>query len=124
VEGLSSVVLAFNDAINRRDVGRLGELMTPDHAFIDSEGTVVSGRGNALGAWRGFFEAYPDYRNVWTEVTAVGEVQVATGRSVCPSEPELDGPALWTAKTRGERISEWRVYDDTPDIRARLGISE
>jgi ketosteroid isomerase-like protein len=41
------------------------------------------------------------------------------GHSVC-AEASLAGPALWTATTRDGRVAEWRVYPDTPDIRAKL----
>ena len=115
-------VLAFNAAINARDVAALDRLMTEDHALIDSAGRAIAGREEVLGAWRGFFDAYSDYRNIWSHVEPVGGVVIATGRSVCTTEPLLDGPAIWAAKTRGERVSEWRIYDDTAANRRRLGI--
>ena len=51
-----------------------------------------------------------------------GDELIAIGRSVCAIDPELDGPAIWTANVRGNRVSEWRVYEDTPENRLRLGI--
>ena len=57
------VVIAFNDAINTHDVDRLAALMTDDHRFIDSAGQVVDGKQACVEAWRGFFAAFPDYRN-------------------------------------------------------------
>jgi ketosteroid isomerase-like protein len=113
---------AFNDAITRRDLAALRGLMTDDHAFVDSGGNVISGMRDALDAWRGFFEAFPDYRNVWTDLTADGDTLIATGHSICATEPELHGPAIWAATVRGDRVSVWRVYEDTPDNRARLGL--
>jgi len=115
-------VLAFNDAINARDVAALDRLMTEDHSLIDSAGHEISGRDEVLSAWRGFFDAYSDYRNIWSEVRPTGEFVIATGRSTCSTEPQLDGPAIWAAKTRGERISEWRIYEDTEANRRRLGV--
>ncbi len=38
--------------------------MTDDHAFIDADGNVFRGRARVLDAWSGFFDAFPDYRNV------------------------------------------------------------
>jgi protein-S-isoprenylcysteine O-methyltransferase Ste14/ketosteroid isomerase-like protein len=116
-------VLAFNDAITNRDLAALGTLMTEDHTFIDSDGHVISGRDDVLDAWRGFFEAFPDYRNVWASLTLKGDLLIALGHSLCPIEPRLDGPAIWTAKVRGARVSEWRVYEDTPESRAMLGLA-
>jgi ketosteroid isomerase-like protein len=114
--------LAFNDAITARDIAALGDLMSDDHTFIDSAGRVTCGREDALEAWRGFFEAFPDYRNVWTTVTTRGERLTAIGQSVCAVDPRLDGPALWTARARAGKVLEWRVYEDTPDTRALLGL--
>jgi hypothetical protein len=47
----------------------------------------------------------------------------AIGRSVCSTEAALDGPAIWTARTESGRVSEWRVYDDTPESRRQLGLA-
>jgi ketosteroid isomerase-like protein len=115
-------VLAFNAAINGRDLAALDRLMTGDHALIDSAGRAIAGREEVLGAWRGFFDAYSDYRNVWSHVQLIAGAVIATGRSVCSTEALLVGPAIWAAKTRGERVSEWRIYEDTAANRRRLGI--
>jgi ketosteroid isomerase-like protein len=80
-------VLAFNDATTRRDVAALGRLMTDDHTFIDSDENVFSGKEEVLGVWRGFFEAFPDYRNVWAELLPSGDAVIALGHSVCATEP-------------------------------------
>jgi ketosteroid isomerase-like protein len=115
-------VLAFNDVINRRDLAALGGLMTEDHTLIDTGNNVLSGREDVLNAWRGFFEAFPDYRNVWTELTVKAERLIALGHSTCATESELDGPAIWSATVRADRVSQWRVYTDTPENRTRLGL--
>ena len=116
------VVVRFNEAVNGRDLPTLGKLMTDDHTFIDSSGEVFAGKEKVLRAWDGFFAAFPDYRNEWAEVLTIGGTVVAIGRSVCSTEPTLDGPAIWTARTQGGRVSEWRVYDDTPESRSQLGL--
>jgi ketosteroid isomerase-like protein len=115
--------IAFNDAINRCDLDRLRALMTDDHEFIDTARNVVAGREAALAAWRGFFAAFPDYRNEWESVTAAAGAVTAVGRSSCPSEAALDGPAIWIARIAGDgRVSQWRVHEDTPENRRQLGI--
>lgn len=115
-------MLAFNAAINARDLTALDRLMTDDHALIDTAGGTIEGREHVLGCvprvlrrvcglaqhlvggpadrWRG-------NRDRW---------------SVCPDEPLLDGPAIWAAEARGGRVSEWRIYADTTANRRRLGI--
>ena len=58
------VVLEFNEAINRRDIDALAELMTETHRFIDSAGVSVEGKDSCIEAWRGCFDTFPDYRNL------------------------------------------------------------
>jgi ketosteroid isomerase-like protein len=116
-------VIAFNEAINRRDLESLERMMTDDHTFIDSDDNVLAGKDAVLDAWKGFFEAFPDYRNEWSTVKPAGGALIAVGRSVCSTEPALDGPAIWTARTTGDRVSEWRVHEDTPANRSRLGLA-
>jgi 2-haloacid dehalogenase len=117
------VVLEFNAAINRQDLDRLARLMTDDHEFVDSAGNVEQGRTRMTEGWRGFFTAYPDYRNTFMRVSARGDEVTVIGFSTC-STPELDGPALWRATVAGDRVARWQVLVDTPDHRAELGIDQ
>jgi ketosteroid isomerase-like protein len=116
-------VIAFNEAINRRDLEALRALMTDDHRFVDSDDKALAGKKDVLTAWQGFFAAFPDYRNEWSHVIPARGRVIAVGRSVCSAEPALDGPAIWTASTVGDKVSEWRVHDDTPANRAELGMN-
>jgi ketosteroid isomerase-like protein len=119
----ASVAVRFNECINARDIDGLARIMSGDHRFIDTAGEVISGKEACLEAWRGFFESFPDYRNVFTSVIARGEIVTIAGRSEC-SEPSLRGPALWTATIRRDQVTEWRVYDDTPENRSRLPVDD
>lgn len=116
------VVQMFNDCITAGDTAGLAELMMADHTFTDSAGKVWRGRNTCVQTWSGFFEAFPDYRNVFTTAKTRDESVVVRGYSVC-SEPALEGPAIWAATVRGERVADWRVYEDTSDVRARLGLT-
>ena len=94
------VVEAFNDAINAGDLAALTRLMSEDHRFVDAVGGCVDGKTACSEAWRGFFAAYPDYRNHFEEVRGVGGgVVEVIGESTC-AEPALDGPARWRAVVR------------------------
>jgi hypothetical protein len=57
------------------------------------------------------------------EVVTIDGIVFAIGRSVCSTEAALDGPAIWTVRTEGDRVSEWRVFDDTPESRRQLGLA-
>ena len=101
---------AFNDAITARDLDGLAALMSADHRFVDGAGGTVEGKEACVDAWRGFFAAYPDYRNHFESVVEeqAGVVH-ATGRSTCSNEPALVGPAHWWASVRDGLVTEWRV---------------
>jgi ketosteroid isomerase-like protein len=115
-------VLRFNHFINTQDLTGLNEMMTEDHAFIDSVGEIERGRKAMIQAWKTFFTLYPSYRNVFQQVTVEGDRVTMLGRSHCQEEPILDGPAIWTAHIRDNLVTEWRVYDDTPENRRTLGL--
>lgn len=104
----SAVAVQFNECINAGDLRGLADLMTEDHQFVDTEGTVVSGRDACVEAWRGFFAAFPGYRNVFTDM-ATDETTVTISGYSESAEPALAGPARWTARIAGDRVAEWRV---------------
>jgi ketosteroid isomerase-like protein len=105
------LVVAFNEAINARDLDGLCALMSSDHRFVDSAGGTVVGRESCRSAWASFFESFPDYRNVFDRITVVapGDV-VVDGRSECSFGP-LRGPARWHVTLAAGSVVEWRVED-------------
>ena len=117
------IVFRFNECINNRNAAGLEALMSADHQFIDSDGTSTSGRDVMLENWRSFFEMWPDYRNEFRECYILGEQVIAVGRSCC-SEKLLDGPAIWSARVQDGCVTEWRIWDDTPESRNMIGISQ
>jgi ketosteroid isomerase-like protein len=115
------VVTRFDACINAQDADGLGKLMTVDHAFIDTAGARQHGKAECLDSWRGFLNSFPDYRNTFTEMRSEADVVTVLGYATCVNEL-LDGPALWTARVRDDKVAEWRMYDDWPSNRARLGL--
>jgi ketosteroid isomerase-like protein len=110
-----AAVLAFNDAINARDLDALGRRMHPEHRFTDSAGSAIDGKAACLEAWRGFFGDFPDYRNVFEDARGDGSGTVhVRGRSEC-STPALHGPARWRAVVKDGLVAEWQVSDVTDD---------
>jgi ketosteroid isomerase-like protein len=111
-----AVVVAFNAVINRRDLPGLRRLMADDHRFVDTAGNTFAGKPACLEAWRGFFESFPDYRNVFDNLRSnPGGIVEAHGRSEC-SVAALAGPARWRAVVADGLVVEWWVFDATrPD---------
>jgi chorismate-pyruvate lyase len=116
------VTLLFNQSINARNLESLVARMTEDHRFIDVENRIVHGRIAVREAWRGFFEAYPDYRNVFEILTSHEDRVLVLGHSVC-SLSALHGPGIWTATIRGDQVLEWRVWADEDAARREMGGS-
>lgn len=121
------VALEFVDRINRRNVDLLCELMTEDHRFVDSDGTVpVTDRESMREGWRGYYAMVPDYRIDIEETIGSGDVVVllgiASGTYTADGElrPEnrWETPAAWKAVVRDDRVAEWRVWADLEPIRA------
>jgi ketosteroid isomerase-like protein len=115
------IAIAFNECINRRDLGGLTELMTEDHMFTDTTGASVRGKAACIEAWRGFFAQFPDYRNTFDNIRSRGDMAIAIGSSTCSVEV-LNGPAIWTSASKQGRVSHWRVYEDTASVRADLDV--
>lgn len=116
------IAIQFNDAINARDLDALVALMTDDHRFVDTEGTVFEGIDRCRAIWSGFFDAFPDYRNHFETVTEKDGTVVIAGRSTC-SDARLAGPALWSVIIVDGAVREWRVHEDTPQRRVKLGMA-
>jgi ketosteroid isomerase-like protein len=107
----ADLVVAFNEAVNARDLDGLCALMSVDHRFVDSAGGTVVGRELCRAAWASFFESFPDYRNVFDNITVIAPGRVVVdGRSECAFEL-LQGPARWHATVVAGSILEWRVEE-------------
>ncbi len=54
-----SVAHAFAIAISAYNIKALADLMTEDHAFIDSLGTKIEGKQNMMKGSEGYFRMVP-----------------------------------------------------------------
>lgn len=124
--------LKFVERINAHDLVGLVDLMTPDHALVDSLGQRSTRPGIEEG-WRRYFEMVPDY---WVKLersfrdgdTAVlvgraGGTYVPSGKTVRP-ENRWETPAVWVARIRGKKVAEWRIYCDNEPIRQKMRDAE
>lgn len=123
---------AFVDAINRHDVGALGNLMSGDHRFIDSLGAVYQGKDTMRGGWESYFRMVPDYALDVRETFCEGSVVVMLGsaRGTYVKDGPLlaqnawETPAAFRAEIRGDQVTEWRVYADNEPLRQRVAASK
>ena len=124
----AEIVQHFIDQINVHDVDGLSVLLTPDHRFIDSLGSVVVGRETMREGWRQYFQMVPDYHiEITRSFTDDGEVALlgsaggtyARNMQMKPADA-WQTPAAWHAVVRDGLIAEWQVYADNEPIRQRM----
>ena len=124
---LSSIEVAelFVGLINSQDLSGLAALMSDGHRFVDSLGTVFSGREVMKEGWRQYFQMVPDYRIEVNESLCAGEIVVLLGvaRGTFTTDGTLDPenawetPASWRARIDSGQVTEWHVYADNEPIR-------
>jgi Ketosteroid isomerase-related protein len=123
-----SVAQAFIRSINRQDVDGLAALMTEQHRFIDSMGTLFEGRDTLHRGWTKYFQLVPDYTVAIEETYCDGPVVVMLGQAQGTYAPhgQLKPENHWTTPTafrayiEDGKVAEWRVYCDNEPIRQTM----
>ena len=121
-----TIARKFAEAINNRDANKLNALMTEDHRFIDSMGTVVDGRERMRQGWIGYYEMVPDYKIEIDEAIVSGNVVFMIGKAMgtytsdgmLKPENFWETIAAWRAIVEGDKIKQWQVIADNEPIRA------
>jgi ketosteroid isomerase-like protein len=113
--------LMFSECINRRDIEGLSGLMTDDHTFIDRTNEVDKGKESMTRGWMRFFDGFPEYRNTFARVESGEDLVILLGYAAWTRGGEPDH-AIWTARIRDDLVAEWRIYEDTEENRAALGV--
>ena len=127
------VALAFVGAINSTRVEDLAKLMTPDHVFIDSDGTRVCGREKMRQGWTEYFAMVSDYHIEVAEKFVRGDAVVLLGTAtgtfhengVLKPGNRWSVPAAWRAVIDGDKVAVWQVYVNVEPMLAimrRLGL--
>lgn len=126
-----TVAQAFLRAINRQDVDRLSELMSPAHRFIDSLGNVTEGRDKMRTGWAGYFRMVPDYSIAVEEHYPAGATSdadpvvimlgIASGTYTRDGklhpENRWQTPIAIRALIEDGLVAEWRIYADNEPMR-------
>lgn len=116
-----SIVIAFNECINNQDIVGLSSLMTEDHAFIDRDGASHGPKSFMVDGWKEFFKSFPAYRNTFEKMVVNDDIVSVLGFAYWSEEWQHDA-VIWTAVIEDNKISEWRVYVDTPDNRNKFNL--
>lgn len=123
----AAAVIGFIDCINRGDLDDLAESMTGDHTLIVLDEPPLVGRSRNREAWDGYMAAYSNYviypRYIATSGTSVAVLGTTTGSHLgMTEEEEMQLDAIWLAEVVDGRLSSWHIADDTPELRAEVGI--
>lgn len=118
---LKSIVVAFNDYINNQDIVGLSSLMTENHTFIDRDGESHGPKSFMINGWKEFFIMFPKYRNTFEKIEVIDNLVSVRGFAYW-SEKEQYDPVIWTAIIEDNLISEWRVYEDSPENRNKFNL--
>jgi ketosteroid isomerase-like protein len=123
--GSIDVVREFIGLINEHDIEGLTAVLTEDHRFIDSLGSVFIGRETLRIGWTDYFRLVSDYRITVHEFAQGGSSLLLVG-SVEGRSAGVDWkvPAAWRAVVRDGLIAEWQVYVDNEPLRASLRFPE
>lgn len=121
----------FVKRINANDVQGIVAMMTEDHRFIDSVGTVVAGSDKMAEGWAAYLGMMTDYRIEIRETLCRGSTVVLLGNAqgtlstdgTCNAESVWQMPAAWRVVIRDGRISEWQVYADNEVVRQLLSAA-
>ena len=112
------VAEAFVAAINSGDVNRLVCLMTPDHMFVDADGSEHVGRDRHRQGWREYFDWVPDFRIEVLDRFVANETVVLLGRAdgtfvqngELKPENHWSVPAAWRVIVDSELVAVWQLY--------------
>ena len=127
----TDVVFGLVSAINAHDVQMIAALITHDHRFLDSIGSVVVGQEKIREGWTTYLQMVPDYRIEVSETYHDGDVTVLLGSArgtytadgTLRPENAWETPAAWRAVVRAEKVAEWQVYADNEPMRRRIAAA-
>lgn len=118
---MRQLVLEFVKAINDHDTNKIASLISEDHVFIDSQGNEVHGKDKMIKGWEGYFNLFPDYKIVISQLLDEQSLTVLLGFASASFLGNRGGnpdsywrlPAAWKAVTEGGKINLWQVFADT-----------
>jgi len=122
-----AAVVGFVDRIDRGELDDLVELMSDDHTLVVLDGPPLVGRGANRDAWDADLTAFPGDvihpRCLTVDGGSVAVLGATTGSHLAlPDDEEMRLTVIWLAEVSGGRVSTWRIVDDTPELRAQVGI--
>jgi ketosteroid isomerase-like protein len=122
-----AVAVGFVDCVNRGDLDGLASLLAEDHRLEVFDEAPLVGRDANVAAWRGYFEAFPEYVIYPARLAEVDGGAAILGSTTGshlgrPDDEERQEMLLWVVEVRDGLVSRWRLVEDTPDNRRRFNL--
>lgn len=119
-DSLTTIVRAYVDAINAKDLDKMASLMDENFTYKDSGGGFNQGKANMLKGWREYFGMFPDFTIQADLLFSEGDTVAMFGATsgtyktddgLLP-ENKTRGPAAWQIRLQDGKIALWQVYTD------------
>ncbi len=112
------VAEAFVAAINSGEPKRMAALMTPEHTFIDADGSEHAGKDHMTTGWQEYFDMVPDFRIEVSDRFEDKDTVVLLGRASgtfvqdgeLKPENQWRVPAAWRVVVDADLVAVWQLY--------------
>ncbi len=109
---------AFVAAINSGEVNRLVGLMTPEHMFVDADGSEHVGRDQMSSGWQEYFDLVPNFQievsDRFEDRDTVILLGWTSGTFVQNGELKPDNhwsvPTAWRVVVDSDLVAVWQLY--------------
>jgi ketosteroid isomerase-like protein len=117
------IVIRFITAINSHNIDLISEMMSDDHKFTDSLGSIYRGKDLMTRGWTNYLKMFPDYKIDIDEIFNDGEKIIFTGKASGTymadktiKENHWEINAAWRALVINDKIKEWQVFGDNKPV--------
>jgi ketosteroid isomerase-like protein len=117
------IVIRFITAINSHNINLISEMMSDDHKFTDSLGSVHQGKELMKRGWTDYLKMFPDYKIDIDEIYNDGDKIMFTGKASgtyladkTVKENRWEINAAWRALVADNKIKEWQVFGDNKPV--------
>ncbi len=121
------IVIRFITAINSHNIDLISEIMSDDHKFTDSLGSIYRGKELMKRGWTDYLKMFPDYKIDLDEIYNDGDKIMFTGRASGTygvdktiKENHWEINAAWRALVVNGKIKEWQVFGDNKPVYALI----
>ena len=121
--------ISFIDAINHGEIDRLAALMDKDYSLVIF-GKAEEGRERGIEGWKGYANAYPNYRIHPQRMVAEGNRAAILGYTTgshlgLPDDEEAKLTLIWVAEvTKDGLVRKWELLEDTPKNKRDTGLGQ